>query len=40
MRYAILEALTEAKLSIPFAEPHVHPMTDAPIKIRLQRGRT
>ncbi len=39
MRYAILEALTEAKLSIPFAEPHLHPTTAAPIEIRLRRAR-
>ena len=39
LRYAILEALTEAKVSIPFAEPNVRLTTDAPIEIRLQRGR-
>ena len=39
LRYAILEALTEAKVSIPFAERNLHLTTDAPIEIRLQRGR-
>ncbi len=39
LRYAILEALTEANILIPFAERNVHLTTDAPVEIRLQRSR-
>lgn len=39
LRYAILQALTEADIKIPFAERNVHLTTDVPIEIRLERGR-